>query len=337
VAELSLALWTTHGPTLSATPQEWLAAVPKDRAREHWYEGKQYSYEQLLSLHRGTDLEQACSQAERTLRHAKCQAAIEALAARWAESAPDVCIIVGNDQRELFHEDLQSPFVVYNGASFFHEPLTEQRAAHLPPGIRETDWAYRPETRVEYDAVPQLAQRIFELALEEEIDLSACAYWAEQKEPHYHTAAPHAFGFVIRRIMREHVVPMLPVFINTFYPPNQPSAARCFKFGQLLGRAVREWGVDKRVAIIGSGGLTHFVVNEALDQFFLRALRERDRAALTSLSQPFLMSGDSELRNWIAAAGAVFASSLEPAYESYVPCYRSPAGTGAGNGFAYWI
>ncbi len=48
-------------------------------------------------------------------------------------------------------------------------------------------------------------------------------------------AAPHAYGFVYRRILRDKLVPHVPVFVNTFYPPNQPTAARCFAFGQALG------------------------------------------------------------------------------------------------------
>jgi 3-O-methylgallate 3,4-dioxygenase len=47
-----------------------------------------------------------------------------------------------------------------------------------------------------------------------------------------------------------------------------------------------------------------------------------------------LNSGTSEIRNWIAAAGAL--EGLETAWQDYVPCYRSPAGTGCGMGFAVW-
>ena len=37
----------------------------------------------------------------------------------------------------------------------------------------------------------------------------------------------HAFGFVIERLMKDVDVPMLPVMLNTYFPPNMPTAARC--------------------------------------------------------------------------------------------------------------
>ncbi|MSQ27843.1 MAG: hypothetical protein EXR51_06870 [Dehalococcoidia bacterium] len=30
---------------------------------------------------------------------------------------------------------------------------------------------------------------------------------------------PHAYAFVVRRIMNARIVPIVPVFLNTFYPP----------------------------------------------------------------------------------------------------------------------
>jgi 3-O-methylgallate 3,4-dioxygenase len=47
-----------------------------------------------------------------------------------------------------------------------------------------------------------------------------------------------------------------------------------------------------------------------------------------------LNSGTSEIRNWIATAGAV--EHLDMKLIDYVPCYRSPAGTGCAMGFAEW-
>ena len=136
--------------------------------------------------------------------------------------------------------------------------------------------------------------------------------------------------------MGDHVVPTLPNLINNFYPPNQPTAKRCLEFGKLIGDAIAAWAPDKKVAVVGSGGLSHFVVDEELDRRLITGLTQRDEAILTDFDQPTLMSGTSELRNWIAAAGAMLSGGLEETFSTYVPCYRSPAGTGAGNGFAIW-
>src|SRR5258708_992937 len=48
----------------------------------------------------------------------------------------------------------------------------------------------------------------------------------------------------------------VPIQINTVQHP-LPSTARCFKFGQAVGRAIASYGQDSRVLVIGSRGLSH--------------------------------------------------------------------------------
>jgi 3-O-methylgallate 3,4-dioxygenase len=88
------------------------------------------------------------------------------------------------------------------------------------------------------------------------------------------------------------------------------------------------------VGVVGSGGLSHFVVDEALDRHVLAILAKKDAEAIAALPATQLDSGNSEIRNWIAAAGA--AEHLEMELVDYVPSYRSEAGTGVGMGFAVW-
>ena len=143
----------------------------------------------------------------------------------------------------------------------------------------------------------------------------------------------HAIGFVHKRIMKD-VVPIVPVCINTYYPPNQPTPRRCYRLGQAIRAAVESYPEDKRVGIIGSGGLSHFVVDEALDRGFIDMLKRNDAAAIQALPRDKLNSGSSEIRNWICLAGAVEHLSLQ--WSLYEPGYRTPAGTGTGLGFAFW-
>jgi hypothetical protein len=126
----------------------------------------------------------------------------------------------------------------------------------------------------------------------------------------------------------------VPVCINTYYPPNQPTPRRCYKLGQAIRAAVESYPEDKRIGIIGSGGLSHFVVDEALDRGFIDMLKRNDAAAIQALPRDKLNSGSSEIRNWICLAGAVEHLSLE--WSLYEPGYRTPAGTGTGLGFAFW-
>jgi len=142
----------------------------------------------------------------------------------------------------------------------------------------------------------------------------------------------HAHAFVRKRLMEDQDLPVVPVFLNTYYPPNQPTPRRCYKLGQAIREAVESWPGDARVGVVGSGGLSHFVVDEELDRGVIDALKRKDAEALQSLPRKKLNSGSSEIRMWITVGGAV--EHLDMAWSHYVPGYRTPAGSGTGLGFA---
>ena len=144
----------------------------------------------------------------------------------------------------------------------------------------------------------------------------------------------HAFAFVHKRIMDAAAIPVVPVFLNTYYSPNQPSPRRCYKLGQAIRESIEAYPEDLRVGVVASGGLSHFTIDEALDSAVIRALREKDADALQSLPREQLKSGSSEIRNWICAAGAL--EHLDLKWVQYTPGYRTPAGTGTGLCFGYW-
>ena len=94
----------------------------------------------------------------------------------------------------------------------------------------------------------------------------------------------------------------MPVFVNTFYEPNPPTARRCYEFGVALGAAIRA-SRDLRVGVVASGGLGHFVIDEDLDRGFMEALTAKDPEFMVSLEDDLLRSGTSEYRNWVVVAG----------------------------------
>jgi 3-O-methylgallate 3,4-dioxygenase len=127
-------------------------------------------------------------------------------------------------------------------------------------------------------------------------------------------------------------VPIVPLFLNAYYPPNQPSPARCYALGEALARAVSLYPREARIGVMASGGLSHFVVDEAFDRSLIEALQRKDAAYFRSLPLGKLQSGSSEIRNWICLAGAV--TALDLTWVTYVPGYRTPALTGTGLCFA---
>ena len=148
---------------------------------------------------------------------------------------------------------------------------------------------------------------------------------------------PHAFGFVYRQIMLDQPVPSVPIVLNTFYPPNQPTIRRCYELGKALVEAIESWPTNARVALIASGGLTHFVVDEVVDRTVLDCLRDGTVAPIENLGETYFQAGTSEVKNWIPVAGAMAHLGFEFTEVAYIPCYRSEAGTGNGMGFAYWL
>ena len=126
---------------------------------------------------------------------------------------------------------------------------------------------------------------------------------------------------------------MLPVLLNTYFRPNVPTSARCYDVGRLL-RAALERDGDERIAVVASGGLSHFVTDEQLDRALLAAIREKNSAHLRAVPAQALRSGSSEILNWIMAAAAL--EHLQSDWCEYLPVYRTPAGSGIGMGFMIW-
>lgn len=336
MAEIVLGMWTSHGPTLSTTPEQWLLRIPADKQQtRHPFRLGTYDFESLIELRKDENLARQCSLDERVRRHAACQRAIAQMADKFAEIAPDAAVIIGNDQHELFLDDVIPAFTVYWGETIVNEPASPAQAAMMPPGIHEAEWGHNPPHRTEYPGLPELGLKIIEGAIAEGFDVAQSTRLPEHPN-HWSSGIPHAFGFIYRMIMRDKVIPSVPIITNTFFPPNQPTARRCFEFGRLIGKVIRSWESDKRVAVFGSGGMSHFVIDEEFDHMFFEAFRDRDVKTLTSIDEGYFQSGTSELKNWISAAGILFDMDLDGDVIDYQPCYRSEAGTGTANGFVCW-
>ncbi|MCW3837606.1 protocatechuate 3,4-dioxygenase [Sphingomonas canadensis] len=336
MAEIVLGMWTSHGPTLSTTPEQWLLRVAADkRNQQHPFRGETYDFDSLVALRKDEGLAEACSLAERERRSDGCQRAIAEMADRFAAAKVDVAVIMGNDQRELFLEDVTPAVTIYLGDTIWDQPATPEQASRMPPGIHEAEPGHSPPERREYPTLPELGMKVCRELVPQGWDLAVSKRLPEPPG-HWSSGAPHSLGFIYRQIMRDQVVPNLPVIINTFFPPNQPTARRCFELGRAIGQVIRGWDKDLRVAVFGSGGMSHFVIDEAFDQKFFEALRNRDAEALCAIEDKHLQSGTSELKTWIAAAGALFDTNLKGDVVGYEACYRSEAGTGTANGFVAW-
>jgi len=327
MARIVLGMASSHTPMLNAPPTDWPRFIERDSQRTNLLDtdGRLTTYEAQLT-HAPSGIAGEISPERMAARHTAVQGAIARLGQYLAEAKLDALIVCGDDQEELYQHDNMPGILVYYGETIRNVPLPP------PP---EPTWGWRASARWHEEKVPRdypvdarLAQHLIDALIDREFDISASNGIAEGM------GEGHAIGFVHRRIMQEPVVPVVPVSINTYYPPNQPTPQRCYRLGQAIRAAVEAYPADIRVGIVASGGLSHFVVDEALDRGFLDLLKKKDGAGIAGLAREKLNSGSSEIRNWICVAGAVEHLALE--WSLYEPGYRTPAGTGTGLGFAFW-
>lgn len=315
MAEIVMGLGTSHGSQVSLTPDWWSRHGELDRKRTR--------YEELLkSDSRPGEHELTPEVYQR--KYDAVQDAVAVLASTLTESALDAVVVIGDDQGELYPETNIPAMAVYWGDSVLDIPrdltdVPESRAAAM--------WAKHSTVEEAYPVEASLGKHVIESGIEAGFDLG------QMREQPVGRSIGHAFTFVRLRLMKDNVVPMVPILLNTYFPPNQPTVRRCFDFGEMLGQSIASWP-GGRVGVVASGGLSHFVVDEELDKTVLKAIEGRDAGVLRALPEDKMQSGSSEIKNWIVAAGALQHLDFEPV--DYVPGYRSAAGTGCGMAFSRW-
>ena len=333
MAEIVLGMGTSHGPMLSTPAEKWALRAADDRKNpRHYYRGRSCTFDELLQA-RG-DFGAQITQDVFRVRHAACAAALAKLADIFAEVKPDIAVVFGDDQMEMFSEVNIPAFSVFYGDTIPHAPPDDAYMARMPPGIVISVPGFAPPAATRYAGVPELGRHIIDGLIADHFDVAALKQIPVGK--HGVASVPHAYGFVYRQIMRDRVIPNVPVVLNTFYPPNQPTVQRCHDFGRSVVRALRTWKSDARVALIASGGLTHFVVDEETDRTILDAMQRNCIGDIAALGEATFQSGTSEIKNWIPVVAAMGELDFPMTLVDYVPCYRSEAGTGNAMGFAYW-
>jgi 3-O-methylgallate 3,4-dioxygenase len=319
MAEVTLGIGTSHSPMLSTPHEAFVGLAELDRVRLPEFDAKARENAEWI----GRELRPEVTRA----RHEATQAALQELSGVLADEAPDAVIVIGDDQGEWFSPDHQPALCIYWGEKVENLPPPLETVA---PIRRLSYWGlYGDGSNRAFPVAAALARHLIEtLTHEFEFDL------AHIRVQPRHGPFGHAWSFVHQRLMGDRVVPIVPVLLNTYYPPNQPTPKRCYELGQAIRQAVEAWPADQRVAVVASGGLSHFFVDEELDRHVLELLVKKDGPALMALPTAKLESGNSEIRNWVATAGA--AERLAMRVVDYVPSYRSEAGSGVGMAFAVW-
>lgn len=330
MADIVLGVGSSHSPLLVLQADQWAFRSQDDRRNPalNTLDGRLCSYAQLAA-ERGEPFVADSDPAGFPRLARQAEAALDRLAAALRAARPDVVVVVGDDQGELFGPDNFPSLAVYWGDELVMKPFD-----HLPPMPAWADrdfWAgYGMELPNRYAGAPALGREVIDGLIQAGVDVASCDRIVDPTQRGF----GHAFGFVIQRLMKDLPVPMLPVLLNTYFPPNTPTAARCHEIGRKLGDVLRGARSVSRVAVVASGGLSHFLCEEAHDRQVLEAMRLNDVERLRAIPQAALLSGSSEIRNWLLVHGAM--GALKMAQCDYLPVYRTPLGSGIGLGFATW-
>lgn len=328
MAEIVLGIGTSHSPLLNSPAEDYPkhAQIDANGRKLLDRQGRQVTYGDLLAQ-ADPAIKNQIELKVLEERSARCTANIVRMAQVIEAAELDALIIVGDDQHEQFLDDNIPAMLIYSGETIENNPLRMDEDA--PQFWRHARSQYHEaEGPRDYPVASKLSLHLVNELMERGFDISHAKRLGREH------GEGHAFGFVHRRLMPNKVVPIVPLALNTYFPPNQPRPRRCYQLGQALAAAVHTVPNNERVGILASGGLSHFTVDEELDRQVLDACKRKDGTALSTIPAEKLNSGSSEIRNWITVAGAC--EALETDWQEYIPCYRSAAGTGCGMGFAVW-
>lgn len=223
----------------------------------------------------------------------RVRAQMQAIGAALREKDADSVIVISNDHGDHFVTHSVPPFCVHVGAS--------ADGMHKHRG----DWAL--DSDLGYALVPEMSAAGVDLA-----------FTLNAKIPTAFTIPYEFMGYT-------RTIPMTALFVNAYIPP-QPSAMRCFTFGQALERALCKLG--RRTVLIASGGLSHFPGTRhyphpdiETDRRLFQRMSQGELSFLAGLGEQEMdRSGNLELRALQILAGAVgsdrkpFAASLEPSW-----------------------
>jgi 3-O-methylgallate 3,4-dioxygenase len=336
MAQIALGIGTSHGPQLSTPPQEWGQRADADRRNPALaFRGGDYSFDELNVL-RGAAFAAETGRDVMRARHARSRAAIDEVGRIIRAAEVDVLVIVSSDHKEIYGDELLPQFAVYWGETMQHEPYTEAQLASMPPGLAVAEVANQPAQSEVRQGHAALGLHLIHSVSRAGFDPGAAKELPAGRWQNH--SIPHGWGFILQQVLGgQDLIPIVPVFVNTFWEPNPPTASRCYDFGVALGAAIASFPEDLRVGVVASGGLSHFVIDEELDRGFLQALIAKDKEFMVALKDDELRSGTSELRNWVTVGGALADTDLSARVIDYVPCYRSEAGTGCAMAFMAWV
>lgn len=260
----------------------------------------------------------------REQRYAKIRQGLRFLKEDLAAQKPDALILVGDDQDENFTEANLPQISIYVGGDF------ALNGSYQPESAKNL--RYRSHTDLAADLLHSLVRREFDVGYTKKLPNDMLL--------------SHAHCQILARMLPQAETPVVLIFVNAIHVP-APTPARCYRLGEAIAAIVAARAGAERVAIYGSGGLSHFTsgypwdhykgghnvgaICEAFDRQLVDLMATGQGQKLGQLSsEDLLNNGEIELRSWITVLGAV--GAVRPDLIAYEPFYSGVMGMGV----AHW-
>lgn len=230
----------------------------------------------------------------------------------WLEKVqPDIAVVIYNDHGLNFFLDKMPTFAIGAAAEYRNQ---------------DEGWGLRPVEP--FPGAPAFSWHLIESLVAEEFDLTTCQ----------EMAVDHGFTVPMQLMWPERStwpVRTVPIHVNTVQHPLS-TPARCYKFGQALGRAVASWPGEEKVVVLGTGGLSHQLdgeragfINKPFDLFCMEKMVD-DPALLAqySIADIVELAGTQgpELVHWLMMRGAL-GEQVKKLHSNYhVPISNTGAG-----------
>jgi aromatic ring-opening dioxygenase catalytic subunit (LigB family) len=167
------------------------------------------------------------------------------------QARPDAIVIFSTDHFDRCFYDNLPPFLVAVGETA-EGPVNE--------------WLKIP--KVKLPVMGELGRFLVSEGLENGVDFASSA----------ELGLDHAEVVPLSFLTPRWDIPIVPIVVNAFAPP-MPSLKRCRQVGAFVHEVIERWPTKKRVAVVGTGGLSHWVglpgtgkVSAVFDRWFMDCL-----------------------------------------------------------------
>lgn len=228
-----------------------------------------------------------------------------------SKHTPDVIILIYNDHANAISLDMVPTFTIGTAAQF---------------KVADEGWGSRPVPEV--TGHPKLASHFVESLVNEEFDITV----AHQLEVDHGLTVP--LSVYCPEPGDAWPCPVIPIVVNVIQYP-QPTAHRCLALGEVIGRAINAYPDDLKVAVFGTGGMSHQLageraglINPTFDRMFLDKIQDDPQSLAALTREDYVREAGSEgieMIMWLVMRGALGESITRIAETYHVPASNTAA------------